>query len=116
MMGQGGMGPMMGQQVQQNPELIQQMFDWMRSQYSVQGGSLTVGEKTYLIGFGGARIIDDKLFLNAQVDGVRTGKVIAYGKLNADDGLRGTLFLWENYRSLDVAKIQGKGIVENAFR
>ncbi len=110
------MGPgMMGQQFQPNPQLAQQMIDWMRSQYSVQGGSLSVGGKTYLIDFGGARVVNDRLFMNVAVDGVRTGKVIVYGKLNADDGLKGTLLLWETRSSLTVIKIQGKGMIESAL-
>lgn len=110
-MGQG----MMGQQFQPNPQLTQQMIDWIRSQYSVQGGSITVDDKTYLIDFGSARIVSDKLFMNVSVDGAKTGKVIVYGKLNTDNGLKGTLLLWETRSALDVVKIQGKGIIENAF-
>jgi hypothetical protein len=116
MMGQGMMGPgMMGQQGQPNPQLYQQMIDWMRSHYSVQGGSLTVGDKIYMIEFGSARISNDRLFMNVAVDGVKTGKMIVYGKMNADDALKGTLLLWETRTSLDVMKIQGKGTMQNAF-
>lgn len=119
MMGSGQMGPgMMGQQNQQyqpNPQLYQQMIDWMRSQYSVQGGSLTVGDKTYLIDFGSVRVVKDRLFMNVIVDSAKAGKAIIYGKLNADDGLKGTLLLWETRTTLEVAKIQGKGMIEDAF-
>jgi hypothetical protein len=113
-MGMGGMGGMAQNMVQ----IQQQMNAWMRSHYIVQGGSITIGDSTYMIEAGNARISDDgRIFVNAVIDqGLnRNGKVIAWGILGSDDGLKGRILLWEARTLLHSVKFTAKGSVEDAL-
>nr|BAE03243.1 hypothetical protein HGIII-18 [uncultured Candidatus Nitrosocaldus sp.]BAL60307.1 hypothetical conserved protein [uncultured crenarchaeote] len=115
-MGQGmGMGQAAIAQIQQ---MQQQMNAWMRSHYIVQGGSIAIGDSMYMIEAGNARISDDgRVFVNAVIDqGLnRNGKVIAWGTLGSDDGLKGRILLWEARTLLHSVKFTAKGSVEDAF-
>ncbi|MEM0030637.1 MAG: hypothetical protein QW572_04950 [Candidatus Nitrosocaldus sp.] len=113
-MGMGGMGmtPNMMAQIQQ------QMNSWMRSHYIVQGGSITIGDSTYMIDAGNARLSDDgRVFVNAVIDqGLnRNGKVIAWGTLDRDDRLNGRILLWEGRTQLNSVKFTANGSVEDAL-
>ncbi|MEM4285402.1 MAG: hypothetical protein QW684_04255 [Candidatus Nitrosocaldus sp.] len=116
-MGMGGMG--MGQTtIAQMQQMQQQINAWMRSHYIVQGGSIAIGDSMYMIEAGNARISDDgRVFVNATIDqGLnRNGKVIAWGTLGSDDGLKGRILLWEARTVLHSVKFTAKGSVEDAF-
>ncbi len=94
------------------------MNAWMRSHYIVQGGSITIGDSTYMIEVGNARLSDDgRVFINAVIDqGLnRNGKVIAWGTLDRDDGLKGRILLWDGRTQLNSVKFTANGSVEDAL-
>ncbi|MCS6767750.1 MAG: hypothetical protein RMJ59_06390 [Candidatus Nitrosocaldus sp.] len=113
-----GMGMGMGMGQAQMQQMQQQMNAWMRSHYIVQGGSIAVGDSTYMIEVGNARISDDgRVFVNAVVDqGLnRNGKVMVWGTLDKDDGLKGRVLLWEGRTQLNNVKFTAIGSVEDVL-
>ncbi len=115
-MGQG-MGMGMGMSQDMMTQMQQKINLWIRSHYLIQGGSITIDDSTYIIEAGSARISNDKIFINAIIDqGLsRNGKVITWGVLNSDDGLKGRILIWESRTQLTSIKFTAKGSIESAF-
>ena len=114
----GGMGNMSGMMNKVNNTAMQycpciQMMKFMQNQYVVEGGMIVIGSSTYLIDSGSARIVDDKIFLNVHPGSLKSGKIILYGKLNQDQGLKGISSIPE---MRNISKITGTGILTNAFQ
>jgi len=124
MMGSGSMAGMMGSGSAAGPGgklnntvilpcPCMQMMKFMQNQYVVEGGMITIGSSTYMIDSGNARIVDSKLFLNVHAGSLKAGKIIMYGKINQDGGLKGILSLPE---MRNISKITGTGILTDAFQ
>jgi hypothetical protein len=124
MMGSGSMGGMMGSGFtvgtigKLNNTTMQscpciQMMKFMQNQYMVEGGMIAIGSSTYVMDSGNVRVVDDKIFLNVHVGSFKAGKIIAYGKLNQDGGLKGILSLPE---MRNISKITGTGSLADAFQ
>jgi len=112
------MGQGMGMQdinMQNMMTQMQRMNTWMRSHYIVQGGSITIDEDTYMLEGGTARISDGRIFINAVIDqGLnRNGKLVLWGTLDKDDGLKGRALLWEGRTQLSSTKLVASGSIEN---
>lgn len=90
-----------------------QMMKFMQNQYVVEGGMITVGSSTYYVDSGNARIVDDKIFLNVHAGSFKAGKIIMYGKLNQDGGVKGILSLPE---MKNISKVTGTGSLTDAFQ
>ncbi len=116
-----GMGQGMGMQDINTQNMMSQMQQsintWMRSHYIVQGGSITINEDTYMLDGGTARISDGRVFINAVIDqGLnRNGKLVLWGTLDKDDGLKGRMLLWEGRTQLSSTKIVASGSIEHAL-
>jgi len=115
-----GMGQGMGMQninMQNMMAQMQSINTWMRSHYIVQGGSVSINEDTYMLEGGIARISDGRVFINAVIDqGLnRNGKLVLWGTLDKDDGLKGRMLLWEGRTQLSSTKIVASGSIENAL-
>ncbi len=114
-----GMG--MGMQNSNMQSMIAQMQNsintWVRSHYIVQGGSLSINENSYMLEGGTARISDGKVFINVVIDqGLnRNGKLLLWGTLDKDDGLKGRILLWEGRTQLSSTKIVASGSIEDAL-
>ncbi len=113
-----GMGQGMGMQdinTQNMMTQMQRMNAWMRSHYIVQGGSITINEDTYMLEGGTARISDGRVFINVMIDqGLnRNGKLVLWGTLDKDDGLKGRVLLWEGRTQLSSTKLVANGSIES---
>ncbi len=114
-----GMG--MGMQNPNMQSMIAQMQNsintWVRSHYIVQGGSLSINENTYMLEGGTARVSDGRVFINVVIDqGLnRNGKLLLWGTLDKDDGLKGRILLWEGRTQLSSTKIVASGSIEDAL-
>jgi len=114
-----GMG--MGMQNPNMQSMIAQMQNsinmWVRSHYIVQGGSLSINENTYMLEGGTARVSDGRVFINVVIDqGLnRNGKLLLWGTLDKDDGLKGRILLWEGRTQLSSTKIVASGNMEDAL-
>ncbi len=114
-----GMSQGMGMQNVNTQNMITQMQQsintWMRSHYMIQGGSITINEDTYMLEGGTARISDGRVFINAVIDqGLnRNGKLVLWGTLDKDDGLKGRVLLWEGRTQLSSTKLVASGSIES---
>ncbi len=114
-----GMG--MGMQNSNMQSMIAQMQQsintWMRSHYIVQGGSISINGNMYMLEGGTARISDDRVFINAVIDqGLnRNGKLLLWGTIDKDDGLKGRILLWEGRTQLSSIKVVAGGSIEDAL-
>jgi hypothetical protein len=98
-------------------QMQQSMNAWMRSHYMIQGGSVSINGDTYMLDGGTARISDGRVFINAVIDqGLnRNGKLVLWGTLDKDDGLKGRILLWEGRTQLGSTKLVASGSIENAI-
>lgn len=83
--------------------------------FFIQGGFISVGESSFLIDSGQARVFFDRIFLTASVDGIKSGKLLLYGKLNEEDGLKGMLIVWKARNTVEVWRITAKGTMQDIF-
>jgi hypothetical protein len=117
-MGQGmGMGMQNANMQSMIAQMQQNINTWMRSHYMIQGGSVSIDGDTYMLDGGTARISDGRVFINAVIDqGLnRNGKLVLWGTLDKDDGLKGRILLWEGRTQLSSTKLVASGSIENAI-